>query len=101
MDEWFQRIDQSNVCFHRSLSAEVENAEGWSRYFQNGVQAPTNQALVRHVTSSCAGRCLHLTIEGVLKQVPRDNWPNWAVSSQPVNTGFSELDPLSCTLGRF
>ena len=54
--------------------------EGWSRYYDHGADMPSNLAMMRHVTSNCAGRCLQRVVDSVLNHVPRDSWPNWAVS---------------------
>ena len=54
--------------------------EGWSRYYDHGADMPSNLAMMRHVTSNCAGRCLQRVVDTVLNHVPRDSWPNWAVS---------------------
>lgn len=71
------------VVFYRFLTLEVwseERMEGWSRYYDHGADMPSNLAMMRHVTSNCAGRCLQRVVDTVLNHVPRDSWPNWAVS---------------------
>ena len=71
------------VVIYRFLTLEVwseERMEGWSRYYDHGADMPSNLAMMRHVTSNCAGRCLQRVVDTVLNHVPRDSWPNWAVS---------------------
>ena len=67
----------------RFLSLEVwseERMESWSQYYEYGADMPSNLAMMRHVTSNCAGRCLQRVVDTVLNSVPRDTWPNWEVS---------------------